>query len=330
MQAETTPCGEKYRPSIIATLAIVLGFGTSLTLAVTEAANPGNTPELTLTLRQRVKHGSSHKVQTQQVQWHPKETAIVVCDMWNYHHSFNATSRVGEMAPRMNRVLEKARAMGVLIIHAPSSCMTFYKDHPARKRAQTAPKADNLPAGIGGWCSWLSEEEKAAYPIDQSDGGVDDDPKVRADWHAKLKKMGHRPNSPWTRQIDTLKIDEARDVITDLGVENWNVQEQYNIKNVIVMGVHTNMCVLGRPFGLRQMAKNGRNVVLMRDMTDTMYNPAKRPFVSHFTGTDLIVGHIEKFVCPTITSDQLLGDESSFRFKNDQRAFTIPSDKPSR
>ena len=35
------------------------------------------------------------------------------------------------------------------------------------------------------------------------------------------------------------------------------------------------MCVLGRPFGLRQMAKNGKNVVLMRDMTDTMYNPAK-------------------------------------------------------
>ncbi len=46
---------------------------------------------------------------------------------------------------------------------------------------------------------------------------------------------------------------------------------------MILLGVHTNMCVLGRPFGLRQMAKNGKNVVLMRDMTDTMYNPQSGP-----------------------------------------------------
>jgi len=87
---------------------------------------------------------------------------------------------------------------------------------------------------------------------------------------------------------------------------------------VIMVGVHTNMCVLGRPFGLRQMSKNGKNVVLVRDMTDTMYNPGRWPFVSHFQGTDLIVEHIEKFVCPTITSDQLLGGKS-FVFKNDHR-----------
>ena len=39
------------------------------------------------------------------------------------------------------------------------------------------------------------------------------------------------------------------------------------------MGVHLNMCVLGRPVGIRQMVNIGKNVVLMRDMTDTMYNP---------------------------------------------------------
>ena len=87
---------------------------------------------------------------------------------------------------------------------------------------------------------------------------------------------------------------------------------------MILLGVHTNMCVLGRPFGLRQMAKNGKHVVLMRDMTDTMYNPQKSPFVSHFTGTDLIVEHIEKYVCPTVTSDQILGGKP-FRFKGDKR-----------
>jgi len=82
------------------------------------------------------------------------------------------------------------------------------------------------------------------------------------------------------------------------------------------------MCVLGRPFGLRQMAKNGKKVVLMRDMTDTMYNPARAPYVSHFTGTDLIVEHIEKWVCPTITSDQILGGKP-FRFSKDRRPHVV-------
>jgi type 1 glutamine amidotransferase len=82
------------------------------------------------------------------------------------------------------------------------------------------------------------------------------------------------------------------------------------------------MCVLGRPFGLRQMAKNGKNVVLMRDLTDTMYDPAQWPFVNHFTGTHLIVEHIEKFVCPTITSSDVLGGEP-FRFARDKRKICL-------
>ena len=60
----------------------------------------------------------------------------------------------------------------MLIIHAPSDCMASYEGHLARKRAQEAPKAPTLPAGIGKWLNWKSpEEEKAGYPIDASDGG---------------------------------------------------------------------------------------------------------------------------------------------------------------
>ena len=70
-----------------------------------------------------------------------------------------------------------------------------------------------------------------------------------------------------------------------MATEVWNILTSRHIKNVILTGVHTNMCVLGRPFGLRQMARNGKNVVLMRDMTDTMYNPKRWPYVSHFEGT---------------------------------------------
>ena len=273
-------------------------------------------PTLKLTLRRQQPVGNRDVEVITKGVWSTKETAIIVCDVWDAHHCLNAVRRIEEMLPTMNRVLEKARDQGVLIIHAPSSCMDPYNNHPARKRAQQAPTAKNLPKGIDQWCHKIPAEEKGKYPIDQSDGGEDDDPAEHAAWHAKLKAMGRNPKAPWKSQHAGIKIHD-QDAISDSGVEIWNVLEARGIKNVILVGVHTNMCVLGRPFGLRQMAKNGKNVVLMRDMTDTMYNPKAAPYVSHFEGTRLIVAHVEKYVCPTITSDQIVGGEP-FHFKGDQ------------
>jgi nicotinamidase-related amidase len=271
---------------------------------------------LGLTLRSRIDDNGTFVIRMKEQQWPPSQTAIIVCDMWDAHHCLNAVRREEEMVPRMNEVLEKARGRGVLVVHAPSECMAPYKDHPARKRAQAAPKAKNLPKGIGEWCKQIPAEEKGKYPIDQSDGGEDDDLKEHEAWHEKLAGMGRNPKAPWRSQHAGLKIHDT-DAISDSGVEIWNLLEDRGISNVILVGVHTNMCVLGRPFGLRQMAKNGKNVVLMRDLTDTMYNPKMPPQVSHFEGTRLIIEHVEKYVCPTITSNQILGGEE-FRFKGDK------------
>ncbi len=270
------------------------------------AATDENTFTITARSRIETSEGSDEfKVASSQLKWKASETAIIICDMWNEHWCKGATRRVGELAGRMNEVVRKARDKGVLIIHAPSGTIGNYQGSPARKRAQDTPKAANLPKDIGGWCTWINEEEKkTGYPIDHSDGGCDCEPKC---------KQG----SPWRKQIDTIEI-RNEDAISDSGAEIWNLLEQRGINNVILMGVHTNMCVLGRPFGLRNMARYGKNVVLMRDLTDTMYNSRMRPFVSHFTGTDLVIEHIEKFVCPTITSTTITG-KPGFVFRNDKR-----------
>jgi len=81
------------------------------------------------------------------------------------------------------------------------------------------------------------------------------------------------------------------------------------------------MCVLGRPFGLRQLSALGKHVALVRDMTDTMYNPAQPPFVSHFEGNRRVFDYIETYVCPTTTSDCVLGGEP-FRFAGELAAET--------
>lgn len=279
--------------------------------------------ELQLILRDRVAVPDEERFEVRErgERWDPKHTALIICDMWDVHHCKRAVERVLELAPQMNQVIARARDRGALVIHAPSSCMAPYETTPMRRRAREAPTAKNLPADIGSWCRKIPAEDKGRYPIDQTDGGEDDEPAEHAAWAAHLTALGRNPRAPWKSQVDLLTIDE-RDAVSDSGVEIWNLLEQRGIRHVVLMGVHTNMCVLGRPFGLRQLAKNGRQVVLMRDMTDTMYNPARWPYVSHFRGTDLIVEHIEKFVCPTVTSDQLLGGKP-FRFRKDVRPLVV-------
>jgi nicotinamidase-related amidase len=275
---------------------------------------------LDLTLRRRVESpglGAPRAIETP-ARWEAKRTAAIVCDMWDLHHCLNAVRRETDMAPRMDLLLKALRDRGVTVIHAPSSCMDAYKSHPARLRAKSTPRSKSLPEGIASWCKRIPAEEQATYPVDQSDGGEDDDPAEHSRWAARLTAAGKNPRAPWTSQTALLTIDAARDYISDDGQEIWSVLEDRGIDHVLLMGVHTNMCVLGRPFGLRQMAKNGKDVALVRDMTDTMYNPARAPFVSHFTGTDRVVEHVERFVCPTMTSDQVLGGKP-FRFATDHR-----------
>jgi nicotinamidase-related amidase len=233
------------------------------------------------------------------VQWEPKSTAAVICDMWNQHWCKGATERVTEMAPRMNELVARLRDKGVLIIHCPSDTMKFYEDSPGRKLAQAAPKVQ-AKVPLKGWCS-LDSTKEPALPIDDSDGGCDDEPRCKE-------------GSPWKREIDAIEIKPG-DAITDSS-EAYNLMVQRGLTNVLVMGVHQNMCVLGRPFSIRQMVYQGQNVLLVRDLTDSMYNSRSKPFVNHFVGNDLVTWHIEKYWCGTITSDQVLGG-SPFRFKGD-------------
>jgi nicotinamidase-related amidase/type 1 glutamine amidotransferase len=235
-------------------------------------------------------------------EWNPKETAIIICDMWDKHWCQGATERVGEMAPLMNKVISVARDKGVLIVHAPCECMDYYKNYPGRKMGQKykSKKAESLIIDDN-----LPSEKDAVWPVDQSDGGCDCSPDC---------KQGN----PWAHQIDMIKIYD-NDAISDSGAEIAGLFYQRKIKNVILMGVHTNMCVIGRSFGLRNMVRLGMNVVLMRDLTDTMYDSKQWPKVSHFTGNSLINEYIERYVCPTIVSSYFTG-EKQFRFKNDKRS----------
>jgi nicotinamidase-related amidase len=209
--------------------------------------------------------------------------AIVICDMWDKHWSRGATERVGAMVPRMNAVVEAARAKGAFVVHAPSETMPFYERTPARQRMRNYPFVEPPPP---------MEHGDPPLPVDAGDHGSD---------------TGEtEPHRAWQRQHPELEIDQTRDGVTDSGEELYNFLAAERIEQVLIMGVHTNMCVLGRSFAIKPLVRRGVNVALVRDLTDTMYNPAMSPYVSHNEGTRLVVGYIEKHWCPSIASADLL------------------------
>lgn len=209
-------------------------------------------------------------------------SAILVTDMWDKHWCRGATERVGRIALRMEPLLARARASGILIIHAPSETMSFYADSQGRKLAQSAPYVEPPVA---------APLHNPPLPIDDSNGGCDTpgDTKYRA----------------WSRETPLLTVAPG-DVISDSGTEIYNVLRQRGIDTVFYMGVHANMCILNRSFGIRQMERWRIHCILVRDLTDVMYEPSSRPFVSHAAGTELVINYIEQTLAPTVTSAQMM------------------------
>ena len=214
----------------------------------------------------------------------PAECAVVLCDIWDKHWCESATKRCGELAPVAEAVAKKCRERGMFIVHCPSDTMDFYKDSPARLRMKEFSKVE-FPKALA-----LPDPP---LPIDDKDGGCDDVP---------APKMFRA----WKSQHPAITIDAARDGVTDNGQEVYNALKAKGITTLFVMGVHTNMCVLHRTFAIKQMTRSGVKCVLIRDVTDAMYNPASKPNVSHDEGTSLVIQHIEKFWCPTCLSKDLL------------------------
>jgi nicotinamidase-related amidase len=215
--------------------------------------------------------------------WNARETALVLCDVWDHHWCRGAEERLEVMLPRMNEVVRVAREAGIRIVHAPSETMGFYAGSPARKRiadlARVAPPPD-------------LEHADPPLPVDTSQGSSDTG---EPDWH-----------KAWSRQHPAIDIDQEQDVISDDGREVYSFFQATGIRHVLLMGVHTNMCILNRSFAIKQMVRWGVEIALIRDLTDAMYNPAFSPYVSHEEGTQLVVGYIEKFWCPTTESQGLL------------------------
>jgi len=191
--------------------------------------------------------------------WDSARSAVVICDMWDATQCVSAARRVAEMAPRVNEVVSRLRAEGALIIHAPAGCMDYYASTPARERARQAPRVRS-PVPVD-WHDWDASREAPLPPALADDTPCSCEPGLEP-------CTAGGPPYPWTHQVDTIEI-VAADAVTDDGHELLALLAARGIQDVVVMGVHANRCVLGRPYGIRQLVYWGKRPVLCRDLTDS-------------------------------------------------------------
>ncbi len=154
--------------------------------------------------------------------------------------------------------------------------MDFYREAPQRLAMKSLPKV-TPPAPL--------DLQSPKLPIDDSDGGCD--------------TPGDTSHRAWTRQHPMIEIAPA-DLISDNGEEVYSALKSRGITTLLMMGVHTNMCVLNRSFAIKQMTRWGMRAMLIRDLTDAMYDPKDAPYVSHDAGTELVIQYIEKHWCPSV------------------------------
>jgi len=254
---------------------------------------------LLMTLREQkaVLHGQGvgmdrWVVQETTTEWPIDQTAFIIIDMWNDHWCAAEVVRTMPIALHINTTITHLRNRGMLILHAPSDVVNFYAAYQARQWVARLPKAPQPP---------IRPHVDPDYPlIVGKDDGCD---------------SGQQPSAAtWTRQSPLITIDDGRDGISaesgwwpQHSQEMWNIFASRNISYVLVAGVASNMCVLGRPFGIKALVTWGVRVALVRELTDPMFNSiTAAPYVEHDIAKQLQVEFIEKFWCPTVSVEDLI------------------------
>lgn len=234
---------------------------------------------LTLELQRRDPVTGATILQKEQVD--PKRVGVIAVDVWNFHWCKTATMRVDAFVPRINQALESARALGMTVMLCPSDVVDNYAGYPQREVIFALPKV-TVPRMMDVTCP----------PVPDAGG-------------CACGRERCAVNYGWDGMHPALKIGHD-DLMPDTQAEVFAICKKYNLTHLIYVGFHTQVCLLGKPMGLRAMKEAGLNCVLARDMTDAHpgYDPSR-----NFTpdlNTEQVIEHFEKHLAPTIHFQQEL------------------------
>jgi len=266
--------------------------GFHLLVFVSSGSAATNTLDLMVQSRAQVADGSWQVTHTVE-KLDAAKTAIVVIDMWDKHSCKSFTAKLGNMVPRMNPVLDAARKLHLQIVFAPSDVLGFYRDYPQRKMMLSVPQH--------------AEPGKVAFNPPPPPGPTDFC-ECGPDQPCKKQAFGS-----WSRQHPDLRIEEG-DLIGDCNNarELMNLCVERGIDTLLYMGVASNMCVLDRSMGVRNMKAHGLRAIVVSDMVEAITSNGLNaqgkpdPAFTPAAGTARVQQHIEQYFCPTVESRQLL------------------------
>jgi nicotinamidase-related amidase len=182
------------------------------------------------------------------------ETALVLVDCWNMHYSSSFEQRVGQIdrdciAP----VLAAARQMGMTVIHAPAPSISA--KYPQSKLY--AVEGEEAFAGIYG-------QRDAEWPPQEF---ID-----RTGPYEQFQRDFAVPMKYWIDRYKDQDIDPAvKPIESDYVIVTANQMHRLlkdkGIVHLVYTGFATNMCLLGRDYGVRAMAQRGYNPIVLRDCT---------------------------------------------------------------
>ena len=98
-----------------------------------------------------------------------------------------------------------------------------------------------------------------------------------------------------------------KDIVSDNAQEIENHLKQQGISTIIYTGVHTNICVLHRPFGICMMQKKGFSCILAYDLTDVAYNPEMPPYITIDEANKRMANYVAQNICPITSGKSLFG-----------------------
>ncbi len=241
-----------------------------LTFASIRAANGAETA---LTLQTRELDSGRIVLATEQID--PARVGVIAVDVWNFHWCKTATMRVDAIVPRLNQALEAARGLGMTVMLCPSDVVENYVGYPQRQAVLALPEVA-VPTLVEVTC-----------PEPPDAGGC------------ACGREKCAVNYGWDGMHPGLRIGE-QDLMPDTQSEVFAICRQRGLTHLIYVGFHTQVCLLGKPMGLKAMKSAGLECILARDMTDAHpgYDPA-RGFTPDLN-TEQVVEHFEKHLAPTI------------------------------
>jgi alpha-L-fucosidase len=298
-------------------------------------------PPLSLSLQTR--DPASGKPSSQTVSLSPDRLAIVVVDIWTQHYCPGATDWPARMIPAWNEFLGVATKLGIQIVFASAGDdLKRWEGKPQRTRILDLPRVP-MPHSSG----FLHEHDfygpwpsGCMCPIHELQPGTDL-PLI----DCKLQKLNPNQDPRIFVRENDLFIAAGHYVPPDLPSaiaswaqpaqhELWNLCQARGITHLLYIGDATNMCVINREFGMIQMRRLGLTSVLVRDLTNAMtyygYNPDTKqldPSLTPAVGTQKSVEYVEKFIGPSIDSEQLFGAAVKYAgYQRRKRNNYLPAD----